>query len=379
MIKKLSILLFFISYCVFSVSAQQNEKLTFGGFGELHYNKVIYNANSETTPGVLDFHRFVLSAEYKFNDWISFKSALNLNHTLTGPSEGGTLALEQAYLDLKLQPQFGIRAGLLLVPSGIINLSRDPTSFHGVDRPSVEHYLIPTTWRESGLGIYGETQFGLNYEAYVMAGLKPNEITGEHGIREARQHGFKSSTANIAFTAGVDYELNADITLGASYYISTLKNEIENGNAERISDLDKAIFNMGEGHIQYQKDRFEARGLFALSRILDVEDLNRVYGNNAGQIQAGGYLEFAYDILPFFVPVTDQELYAFGRYESFDTNFRTGNEILRSNEYLRDEFTFGFSYMPLSEVVFKIDYQILTSFVSSRYFHQLNLGFGYKF
>jgi len=80
-----------------SANAQDLQGATLGGYGELHYNDVTYNANGEQTPGNLDFHRFIIYAGYRFNDWISFQSELELEHTLLeaedGGAEGGEVAL----------------------------------------------------------------------------------------------------------------------------------------------------------------------------------------------------------------------------------------------------------------------------------------------
>lgn len=363
--------------CLSVVFAQQKQGVTIGGYGELHYNDVTYNANERQTSGTLDFHRFALIAGYEFNDWISFHSELELKHTLLESEESGTLALNQAYIDMELQPEFGIRAGLLLIPAGIINLNYRPSNFHGVERPNVGKFMIPTTWRESGIGVYGNTSFGLSYKAYAMAGLKPNGITGENGIREARQNGFGSSTSNLAFITRVDFKITKNLQAGASYYISTLNNKIEDGNVEHMSSLDEAIYNMGEGHVWYKGKNFEGRGIFIFSRILDVNDLNDAFGNAAGQMQVGGYIELAYNILPFFIAQTKQQLYAFARGESYDTNFFTG-DIPRNNEFLREELTVGFTYKPAPRVALKTDYQFLTS-LGSKHIEQLNLGIGYSF
>lgn len=364
-----------------TVNAQQTQGATLGGYGELHYNDVTYNANGPQTPGKLDFHRFVLFGGYNFNDWISFRSELEVEHTLIeaedGKAEGGEVGIEQAYLDLRLKRQVGIRAGLLLVPVGIVNPTHEPPTFNGVERPNVEKYLIPSTWRESGIGIYGSTKSGLSYQAYAMAGLKPNGITGDEGIREARQEGFESSTANVAFTGRLDYQAGLNLKFGASYYVSTLNSKIEDGNAEQMPALDGALFNLVEGHVLYHRSRFEARGLLVYSGLNDVRDINSAFGNNAGQSQLGGYAELAYDILPFFAPESEQKLLAFGRYENYDTQFTT-SRVFDNPENNRNDYTFGLTYKPASRVAFKADYQFLTS-AGSKDIQQLNLGIGYNF
>jgi len=349
-----------------TAAAQQNQGAVIGGYGELHYNDVISDENGPNTPGTLDFHRFILFAGYNFNDWISFRSELELEHTLleaedSGEAEGGEVALEQAYVDLRVKPTFGVRAGLLLVPVGIINPVHEPPTFHGVERPNVEKYIIPTTWRESGIGIYGNFPSGLSYQLYGMAGLAPNDITGSNGIRGARQNGFESSVGNFAFTGRLDYNVNLNLKVSASYFFSTIDHEVDDGEAIKIGALDGATFNMVEGHFQYTKNRLEARGLLVYSSISDAENLNLAFGNDAGSSQVGGYIELAYDILPSLTDQpTEHKLFAFGRFESYDTHAST--DVIPNNpENLRNEYTFGFTYKPSSRVAFKADYQFLNS------------------
>lgn len=377
-LKKISLL------CLFFLvgSSVAFSQATLGGYGELHYNDVTYNANGEEAAGQLDFHRFILFAGYNFNDWISFRSELELEHTLievedNGEAEGGEVALEQAYVDLRLKRQFGVRAGIMLVPVGIINPTHEPPTFNGVERPNVEKYLIPSTWRESGIGVYGNTSSGLSYEAYVMAGLAPNDISGSSGIRGARQSAFESSTANLAFTGRLDYNVNLNLKVGASYFVSSLSHEVEDGSAEKIESLDGALFNLVEGHLIYTVGRLEARGLLVYSSISEAEALNNAFGNTAGEAQLGGYGELAYDVLPTFAPGTEQQLFAFGRYESYDTQYRTA-VIPDNEEFNRNEYTFGLTYKPDPRVAFKADYQFLQS-AGDKDIQQFNLGIGYNF
>lgn len=351
---------------------------TLGGYGELHFNDVTSTTDGENPEGELDFHRFILFAGYDFNDWISFRSELELEHTLleAGEEDGGEVALEQAYVNLQIKRSFGIRAGIMLVPVGIVNPVHEPPTFNGVERPNVEKFLIPSTWREAGIGVYGNTQSGLSYQAYVMAGLAPGGITGDEGIRDARQSGFESSTANVAFTGRLDYNLNLNLKLGASYFVSSLSNETE-GDEAQIAGADGALFNLVEGHLIYTSGQFEARGLLVYSSVSDAPALNDAFGNSAGEAQLGGYGELAYDILPFFSPLSEQQLLAFGRYESYDTQFRTAG-IPDNEEFNRNEYTFGLTYKPAPRVAFKADYQFLQS-AGEKDVEQFNLGVGYNF
>ena len=45
----------------------------------------------------------------------------------------------------------------MLIPMGIVNEYHEPTTFNGVERPSIDGKIIPSTWREIGLGLYGKS------------------------------------------------------------------------------------------------------------------------------------------------------------------------------------------------------------------------------
>ncbi|NGP75408.1 hypothetical protein G3570_02100 [Balneolaceae bacterium YR4-1] len=370
-LKKVSFLLLLSFFISQHANAQQGQGATIGGYGELHYNDVTYNANGDQGPGEFDFHRFILYAGYDFNDWIAFRSELEIEHTFVNDGQG-EVALEQAYVDLRYKPELGVRAGIMLVPVGIVNPIHEPPTFNGVERPNVEKYIIPSTWRESGIGIYGRTRSGLSYEAYLMAGLDASGITGDEGIRGARQKAYESSTDNWALTGRLDYRANLNLTVGASYFYSDLSTDSQFGNA-----MEGARINMIEGHAIYTNSGFEARLLAVYSGISNAEDVNNVFGNDIGESQYGGYLEAGYDLLRLSDADTEQQLILFARGEVYDTQLSTAN-IIDNAENERHEYTFGFTYKPAPRVAFKADYQLLQS-AGIKDIQQLNFGVGYNF
>lgn len=371
--------LIFVFSFLLSLSAFSQQRATLGGYGELHYNDVTYDANGEQTPGEFDFHRFILYAGYNFNDWVTFRSELELEHTLLESDEGGEVALEQAYIDLNFKPTLGVRAGIMLVPVGLVNPVHEPPTFNGVERPNVEKYIIPSTWREAGAGIYGKSKSGLSYQLYVMAGLSASNISGDEFIRGARQKAFEASTDNWAATGRLDYRANLNFTLGTSYFFSDLSTDATYGDAMQGTTL-----HMVDGHAIYNNSGFEARGLFVYSLITNVEDLNdnfatvgAPFGNRVGESQYGGYLELSYDLLRLSDKETEQQLNLFGRGEIYNTQASTVN-FNEDPENERYEYTFGLTYKPASQVAFKADYQLLQS-AGDKNIHQLNVGVGYNF
>jgi len=141
--------------------------ITFGGYGQIDYNE----ANG-STPGNLDVHRLVLLFGYKFNEKVSFLTEVEYEHVKE-------VYVEQAYIKYKASENINVLAGLMLVPMGIINEFHEPTTYYGVERPNVDKYIVPTTWRELGVGISGNLDnASLKYQAYMFNGFK-SYIGGE--------------------------------------------------------------------------------------------------------------------------------------------------------------------------------------------------------
>ncbi|MGH9371218.1 MAG: porin, partial [Vicinamibacterales bacterium] len=142
------------------------------GYMDFHFNK------EEGQDAILDFHRFVLLFNHSFTPRIRFVGELELEHALVeGLEEAGELELEQAYVDFLLSRPFNVRAGMMLVPLGIINERHEPPVFNGVERPLVDTVIIPSTWFEVGAGIHGEVGRGLRYRAFAMAPLDSLEFS----------------------------------------------------------------------------------------------------------------------------------------------------------------------------------------------------------
>ena len=128
-----------------------------GGYGEILYE----NFSGEREDGLpsgktdqLDALRAVVYVGYKFDDQFLFNSEIELEHAGTGGS--GSVSVEFAYLDYLASQNLGIRGGLVLLPMGFINELHEPPTFLGSERPETERQIIPSTWREVGLGVFGE-------------------------------------------------------------------------------------------------------------------------------------------------------------------------------------------------------------------------------
>ena len=338
------------------------------GYMDFHLNR------PEQEDPQLDFHRFVLLFTHGFSERLRFTGELELEHGFVeGAEESGELELEQAYLDFKVKPEFNLRAGMLLAPVGIINERHEPPSYHGVERPFVDTFIIPSTWFDAGVGIHGAFGPGWQYRAYLMAPLDATRITAGEGLAEARQKGFRSNVRNIAQTARLENVGFPGLTLGASFWRG------KTGFNFRREDSRVGVI---EFDGRYHTGPVAVRGEFAQVFVDGANELNDLLQRTAGvspniaRQMRGFYVEPS--VRP--VPRLRYDIAAFLRYENFDTQFRMPEGVLPLKQFDRAAWVVGASYFPDPDIAFKIDYTVIRNRSSLfRSADSLNIGLGWWF
>jgi hypothetical protein len=319
------------------------------GYMELHYNK------PEFADGTLDLRRFVLLFTHEFTPRIRFVSEVEIEHGFVeGLEAGGELEIEQAFLDFLITRAFNVRAGMLLVPVGIINERHEPPVFHGVERPLVDTVIVPTTWFDVGAGIHGEIGRGWRYRVYVMAPLNAAEFTAEEGLRGGAQHGAEANVGRVAVTGRVEYVGRRGLTAGASFWSGRTGFEFR----PRF-DVPVALV---EADARYSRGRVELRAEFVNVSIDNAATLNDTLAlrtgvnPNVARTLRGGYAEAAYRVVSG-ARIGDVAL--FGRYENVDTQRRMPAGFLPLKAFDREAWVVGATYWPDPDVAVKVDYVML--------------------
>jgi len=339
------------------------------GYMDFHFNK------ADGEDGVLDLHRFVLLMTHSFSSRLRFIGDLELEHAFVeGQEISGEIKIEQAYLDFMLSRRINLRAGMVLMPIGIINERHEPPVFNGVERPFVDTVIIPSTWYDGGAGVHGELGRGIRYRAYVVAPLNALEFTAEEGIRGGSQQGSESNVRNVGYTGRLEYLGVRGLTIGASFWTGE--------SSFAVRRLDTAV-TVGEVDARYRRDRLELRGQFAQVGIDDAGRLNdslaRTIGvsPNIARALRGFYGEAAYRVWDRGAP---RDLVAFMRYENFDTQFRMPEGFEPLKEFDRDAWVIGITHFPDPDIAVKADYTYLRN--QSGLFpnrHLVNIGLGWWF
>ncbi|HYM80308.1 MAG TPA: hypothetical protein VEY91_02725 [Candidatus Limnocylindria bacterium] len=353
--------------------------VTIGGYGELLLEKFDReredDAPSNRIPQ-LDYLRNILYVGFKFDDRLLFNSEIELEHAVVGEGQGGEITLEFAYLDYLWRPAFGLRAGMLLVPIGLVNEWHEPPVFIGTRRPDVEQRIIPTTWRANGAGIFGQLPSGFAYRAYLTEGLDATGFTAGSALRDGRQSGSRSKLTHPAVSGRLDYEGLAGLLIGVSGYRGDSWQDAQ--PADTLLSPRTTLFDV---HARVQYLGLEARALAVFGQLEDAADLSDHLGL-AGQSRLGGrfhghYVEAAYDVAPLLRPGASWALLPYARFERYDTQEDvSGGPENPANE--RTTITAGLGVKPHPNVILKLDRQSRRN-VAETETSQWNVQLGYLY
>jgi hypothetical protein len=245
----------------------------------------------------------------------------------------------------------------------MLNENHLPTTFNGNDRHIVETLVIPSTWREIGVGYYGSSNqiAGLNWSAGIMNGLNSEGIIGGRGIRDARYEGRNASAANLALTGSVLYYLNDFRFQLSGYYGGTV------GLTPRAADslqLTSGTFGtpvaLGEFNVVYRNAGFTFKGLATYVSISDADKLNTAYASNAPESMYGYLIEGAYNLLENS-KWKDKQLNLFARYEGLDLMASVPKNGIKDEIFNQQYIIAGLTYMPYRGIAIKADWKHITT------------------
>ncbi len=336
-----------------------DSKTSLGGYGELHYSRLDADDSARDLTEV-DFHRFVMMFGHEFSERVRFFSEFEIEHSLVKDtddgSNGGEVEIEQAFIEFDLNENHYARAGLFLLPVGILNETHEPPTFYGVERNDVENIIIPSTWWEAGVGTGGRYDNGLSWDFALHSGLAmPTSGSSAFRIRSGRQKVAHASANDLAYTLRVKYTGIPGVELSGSYQHQQDPSQLGNDG------LDEG--NLLSIHGIWQRGPLTLRALWAQWRFeglaVAAADVDK---------QTGWYVEPSVKFR-----VAEHEWGIYTRYEDLD-GARTRDRF--------EQWELGLNYWPSDNVVLKVDYrnrEHAESIDGGRDFKAFDLGLGYHF
>ena len=360
-------------------------KLLIGGYGEVHYNQPF--SSSTRSNGQLDVHRVVMFLGYNFNKRTQFVTELEFEHV-------NEVAVEQAFLQYKINSSINLKAGLLLIPMGITNEYHEPVTFFGVERPLIDKTICPTTWNEIGFGFNGNILgASLKYEAYLVNGFNgydgKGNLNGNDGLRNGRHEGGVVFISSPNYTGKVEYYGIRGLNIGLSGYFgktqSTLYNGVDKHDQIALSVADSSVVGISMVGLdaRYSLNGLQLRGQLYYVGISNSNQYNSFTAqdnklNDLGSSMMGYYVEAGYNILRLSNN-TQNELTPFLRFEKYNTHNTIAGNISKNQAYAMNAITTGINYKLAKGVVIKADLQFSKPKSANVYSKTFSAGFGLMF
>ena len=346
-----------------------NQGVSLGGYGEFLYQNFAAQRQGGSRSGALnkfDALRAILYVGYKFNDRLIFNSELEIEHAKES-------FLEFAYLDYLLSDHVGVRGGMLLAPLGLVNELHEPPVFLGTERPVTENRIIPTTWRENGIGLFGSGD-AFSWRLYLMNSFNGAKFSAA-GLRGGRQNGSKALAEDMGVAGRFDYTGTPGLLLGLSAYSGETAQGQELGGQSVGGRV-----RIWDAHFDYKTRGWDLRALVAGAQVSDVADMNALIGlegaEGIGTDMLGWYVQAGYDVLR--TSRSPHQLIPYVRYERVNTQRGVASGFSANPATDLTVTSIGAAWRPISQAILKLDYQIHSTAADTGV-NQLNASLGWLF
>ncbi len=399
-----------LACCALTVSAQS--RLSVGGYGEVNYSRNFYSDHvsrysqpeehkNDPSHGRFDIPHAVIYLGYDFGKGWTLGTEIEFEHGGVGlayekedeeggeweqeTEKGGEVELEQFWIQKSFAEWANIRAGHIVVPVGLNNAHHEPLNYFTVYRPEGENTILPSTWHQTGISLWG--RYGdFRYEAQLVAGLNADQFTNVGWIHK----GHKSPTEfDVANKYGVALRLDnytvPGLRIGLSGYYGHSIGNTYPAEKEGLSAKYNGRVAIGAIDMTYKAHNWIVRGQADYGYLGSADQLKYMYNRKNSKspfkhsafVSSHAYavgIEAGYDVMALIPKAREskEHLYLFGRYEAYNPYASaTKNTHYDYTEVKR--MAVGVNYMPVKEIVIKAEYT--QRFLKSGYNNEPALNF----
>ncbi len=360
----------------------RTDRIAVGGYGDFQFRTPSLNERADGGGSdTFQSTRFVLGVAAV----LSQKQNITLNSEIEYELGSHEIDIEQAFVSWRVKPEFDFRAGIIVPPIGRFNTYHDSNLNILTLRPLINQFIVPTAYRDAGLGVRGvfrlPHEMKLSYEADVVNGFQATNADGEatpfsrlYGQASAAEPGsiaFQATRNSKAVAGRVGFSPILGLEFGLSTYAGTFTNQDDPKKSATIVFFD-ASYQRGPFVLngEYGRSNIVGAGIARQSAAPPVVDPNNplsiaALGNYVAQTtpgQDGLYVESGYK---FFRGIfRNREKFDEGAYLMPVVRF----EALRRDRTLSNFFlnqsraTFGFNVAPSPSVIFKLNYALNHTF-----------------
>lgn len=369
-------------------------RLTVGGYGEVAYSRNFYSDNGyrysrpsaykdDKSHGRFDIPHAVIYLGYDFGKGWTFGTEIEFEHGGAGTAveyesdesieyeneteKGGEVELEQFWLQKSFGQAINLRAGHIVVPFGLVNAHHEPLNFFTVYRPEGENTILPSTWHQTGVSLWGKPTSWLRYEAQFIAGLDAFKFNRLNWIGEGTSNPFEFEVANkYGALLRLDFYPFAGTRIGLSgYYGRAMHNsyphDMETGDNKKLHG------NVYLGSVDFTFNRFNwiVRGNADYGYVSDADAISQLAKPQTQYVKPyestwfGAHaiatnIEAGYDVFSQIpsLRAKGQKFYVFGHFEYYDSYLGAKTKKY-TQKYI---YAGGINYYPIPQIGIKAEY-----------------------
>ncbi|MBC7602050.1 MAG: hypothetical protein H7255_05230 [Ramlibacter sp.] len=360
-----------ISTAAIPAAAATSASTVISSYGEINYNR----PTRRSQDAQADLRRFVFGFQHRFDERTKLVTEVEVEHAVASAGDQGEVAIEQAYVERQLTPRWAARAGLFLMPVGLLNENHEPTAYYGVERNFVETAIIPSTWREGGVQFVGAFDNGLTVQGGLATSfdLTKWDATSTEGrespLGAIHQELALARSRNVAVFGAVNWRGVPGLLVGGSLFT---------GGATHGQTPSKSRVTLWDVHARWTPGRWDFSTLYARGKISNTAALNTPLVGSPTLIPKtfdGFYAQAAYKLWSS----GDMALSPFARWERFNTarSFADiGTGLTPDASPSERVVTVGANLQVTQGVVLKADYQ---RFRQNTDANRASLGLGWSF
>lgn len=347
------------------------------GYGEVNYNRY----QRDKSKNEADVRRLVLGVQHRFDARTKLVTELEVEHSVTSASDKGEVAIEQAYVERQVGEQWAVRAGLFLIPAGLLNENHEPTAYYGVERNFVETAIIPSTWREGGVQFVGNLDHGLTLQVGLATSFDVSKWdstdpeTAESPLGAVHQEMAQAHAKDLAIFGALNWRGVPGLQLGGSVFSG------KGGQGQTAAAGNGLRVSLWDLHARYMVAGWDLAAVYAHGTIGGTAAFNTLTLSSGPDWYPvpsrfdGAYVQAAYQLWSS----GDLSLSPFARLERFNTRKAyadLGQGLTQTAAPTERVVTVGANLNVGSGVVFKADVQ---RFHANKDRNRLDLGVGWSF
>lgn len=367
--------------------APQENPLSIFGYGELNYSRL----KNDATSAVATAKRAVIGIAYRFNDRTRFASEFEVEDAVASASDQGEAEFEQLYVEHDLTDNVSAKMGLFLMPFGYINESHEPTRYYGVTRNLVETAIIPSTWREMGVGFRGNLEStGMRWTAGLTTSFNlskwpttsdQSSTTAASPLAAIHQEGQNANASSPGYYGGLNYDGIPGFNVGGTVFHGGIGQRVTTTSPQTdtaASSAPNASVTLAELHAKWQIRNWELSSVAARGTFNGVANFNAATSpaNPVPDAFRGWYAQAAYHLWKR----GDYSVVPFGRYERVNTAVGFSGlpqgTVIANDQPDNRVWTWGANFYLHPQVVLKADFQRYLN-DSSKDRYEFGVGFQY--